>query len=101
MGNLEEALWAQENEQYWHGIAAGELAGAAYRYYDVKTVRTEDPARTAYKDGFDDGFVSGYAQQVRSESRDLPALTSFMIEDDGLYEALQHDTIREQTGLDA
>jgi len=100
MSILEEALWAQENEQYWHGVTAGELAGAACRYYDVKTVRTEDPARTSYKDGFDDGFTSGYAEQVRSE-RNLPAVTSFMCEDDGLYEALMHDTVREQTGPDA
>jgi hypothetical protein len=100
MGNLEEALWAQENEQYWHGIAAGELAGAAYRYYNVKTIRAEDPARTPYKDGFDDGFMSGYQAQVRAE-HGLPDVTGFMCDDTGLYEALQHDTVREQTGLDS
>jgi hypothetical protein len=100
MGNLEEALWAQENEQYWHGITAGELAGAAYRYYGVTALRAGDPVRTPYKDGFDDGFMSGYQAQVRTE-HGLPDVTSFMCDDAGLYEALMHDTVREQTGLDA
>jgi hypothetical protein len=93
--------WEEDNGEYWRGIAAGELAGFAYRYYGKDdTGQLPGTWGTAYREGFSDGFAAGYWAQARYEREQYWAQARYEREHGGEDE-INHDTMREQTGLGA